>query len=117
MTSGGLLCIFGSDTFVPIRWTCKKQTSVSHCSTEAEMVSLDAGLRMDRIPALDLWDLVIELFHSSLNPLNKAKSQVQGNWSRNITSNKHTPNKTKVPTQHDNFDMNNVDCVPSGSRD
>ena len=29
-TSGGLLCIFGSRTFVPISWMCKKQTSVSH---------------------------------------------------------------------------------------
>ena len=32
---------------------------------EAEVISLDAGLRMDGIPALDLWDLVIEVFHSS----------------------------------------------------
>ena len=29
-TSGGTLCIFGSHTFVPISWMCKKQTSVSH---------------------------------------------------------------------------------------
>ena len=27
-TSGGTLCIFGSHTFVPISWMCKKQTSV-----------------------------------------------------------------------------------------
>ena len=32
-TSGGTLCIFGSHTFVPISWMCKKQTSVSHSST------------------------------------------------------------------------------------
>ena len=31
---------------------CKKQTSVSHSSTEAEIISLDAGLRMDGIPSL-----------------------------------------------------------------
>ena len=54
-TSGGLLCVFGSHTFVPISWMCKKQTSVSHSSTEAVIISLDAGLRMDGIPALDLW--------------------------------------------------------------
>ena len=64
-TSGGLLCKFGSHTFVPMSWVCKKQTSVSHSSPEAEIMSLDAGLRMDGIPALDLWDLVIEEFHSS----------------------------------------------------
>ena len=43
-TSGGTLCIFGSHTFVPISWMCKKQTSVSHSSTESEMISLDTGL-------------------------------------------------------------------------
>ena len=51
--------------FVSISWVCKKQTSVPHSSTEAEIISLDASLRMDGIPALDLWELVIELFHSS----------------------------------------------------
>ena len=60
-TSGGVLCIFGCRTLVPISWMCKKQTSVSHSSTESEIISLDAGLRMDGFPALDLWDLVIEV--------------------------------------------------------
>ena len=58
-TSGGTLCVFGSHTFVPISWMCKKQTSVSHSSTEPEIISLDAGLRLDGIPALDLWDLIV----------------------------------------------------------
>ena len=38
---------------------CKKQTSVSHSSTESEIISLDAGLRLDGIPALDFWDLIV----------------------------------------------------------
>ena len=42
-TSGGTLCVFGSHTFVPISWMCKKQTSVSHSSTESEIISLDTG--------------------------------------------------------------------------
>ena len=42
-TSGGVLCIFGSRTCVPISWMCKKQTAVSHSSTESEIISLDAG--------------------------------------------------------------------------
>ena len=53
-TSGGIPCIFGSRTFVPVSWMSKKQTSVFHSSTEAEVISLNAGLRMDGIPALDL---------------------------------------------------------------
>ena len=55
------ICLFGSHSFDPISWMCKKQTSVSHSSTESEVISFDAGLRMDGIPALDLWDLVIKL--------------------------------------------------------
>ena len=50
-TSGGTLCVLGSHTFVPISWMCKKQASVSHSSTESEIISLDAGLRLDGIPA------------------------------------------------------------------
>ena len=49
---GLVLCIFGSHTFVPTSYMCKKQTSVSHSSTEAEIISLDAVLRMDGIQAL-----------------------------------------------------------------
>ena len=45
-TSGGTLCIFGSHTFVPISWMCKKQTAFSHSSTESEIISLDTGLRL-----------------------------------------------------------------------
>ena len=52
---------------MPISWMCKKQTSGSHGSTEAEIISLDAGLRMDGIPALDLWNLVMEVFHCDQN--------------------------------------------------
>ena len=39
-----ILCIFGSQTFVPVSWMCKKQSSVSHSSTKSEVISLDAGL-------------------------------------------------------------------------
>ena len=60
-TSGGTWCVFWSHTFVPFSWMCQKQTSVSHSSTESEIISLDAGFRMDGTPALDLWDLIVAL--------------------------------------------------------
>ena len=44
---------------------CKKQTSVSNSSTESEIISLDAGLRLDGIPALDLWDLIVAVLHET----------------------------------------------------
>ena len=117
-TSGGLLCISGSQTFVPKSWTCKKQSSVSHSSTEVELISLDAGLRMDGRPALDLWVLVTETFHSSPNQTNKSRDfgEPQGNLLQSTTLNMRSQN----PTKHINLVLANADHVssnvkPSGS--
>ena len=56
---------------------CQRGKRVSYSSTESETVYLDASLRTDGIPALDLWDLVIEVLHSSLNQRKKSKATVQ----------------------------------------
>ena len=57
---------------------CKKQTSVSDSSTESEIISLDAGLRMDGIPPLDLWWW--EVLHSS-NYKTSSTQEASGNRS------------------------------------
>ncbi len=62
-TSGMTLCLFGSRTFVPLAWLCKKQAAVSHSSTEAELVALEAALRLDGLPCLELWDCMMDVFH------------------------------------------------------
>ena len=49
--SGGVQCVFDSQTIVPLHGR-KKQTAVSHCSAESENISLDAGLLMDGLPVL-----------------------------------------------------------------
>ena len=67
-TSGGTLCIFGSHTFVPISWMCQKQTPVSHSSTESEIISLDAGLRLD-----GLWDLIVAVLHEKTYQSNQER--------------------------------------------
>ena len=72
-TSGGTLCIFGSHTFLPISWMCKKQTAVSHSSTESEIMSLDAGLKLDGIPALDLWDLIVAVLQGNTYQSNQER--------------------------------------------
>ena len=59
--SGRTLCIFGSHTFVPTSWTYKKQTTFSHSSTESEIISLDTGLRLDGLLALEQWDLIVSV--------------------------------------------------------
>ena len=60
-SSGGTFYVFGSHTFVPKSWMCKKQTSFSHSSTESEIISLDTGLRLDGLPSLELWDLFVSV--------------------------------------------------------
>ena len=65
----------------PISWMCKKQTSVSHSSTESEIISLDAGLRIIGIPALDLWDLIVTVLHGNANQ----RKQVEVNLSTSPT--------------------------------
>ena len=60
-TSRGTLCVFGSHAFAPISWMCKKQTAVSHSSTESDIISLDTRLRLDGLLALELWDLIVSV--------------------------------------------------------
>ena len=91
---------FGSQTFVPMSWMCKKQTSVSHSSTESEVISLDTGLRLDGLPALELWDLIVSVFRSlsqiserTGRPVNDVKKHQKSQWKINV--------------------MENIDSVPS----
>ena len=99
-TSGGTLCIFGSHTFVPISWMCKKQTSVSHSSTDSEIISLDAGLRLDGIPALDLWNLIVAVLHGNTHQ----NDQVRGDPYK-------SPKRKKIHGMID--DLHNVDFISS----
>ena len=99
-TSGGTLCIFGSHTFVPISWMCKKQTSVSHSSTESEIISLDTGLRLDGLPALELWDLIVSVLGNV--------SRVSDNPGRPvIDAHKRQKSQSRIDV------MKDIDLVPS----
>ena len=109
-TSGGILCIFGSHTFVPISGMCKKQTSVSHSSTEAEVISLDAGLRLDGTPALDLWDLIVAVFHGNTYQSNQARRDLCTNQSE-VRSTPHTIQKRRKA--HGKIDDLSVDFISS----
>ena len=99
-TSGGTLCVFGSHTFVPISWMCKKQTAVSHSSSESEIISLDTGLRLDGLPALEFWDVIVS---------------VLGNVSRvSDRSVKPESDDHKHHKSHNKIDvMKDIDLVPS----
>ena len=98
------MCVFGSHTFVPISWMCKKQTSVSHSSTESEIISLDAGLRLYGIPALDLWDLIVSLLGNTIQTHERTGQPV-------VDCDKdHGPNRRSQGMINV---LNNIECVPS----
>ena len=103
-TSGGTLCIFESHTFVPINWMCKKQTSVSHSSTESEIISLDAGLILDGIPALDLWDLIVSVLGNTTQNHDRTVKPVV-NCDKDHGPNKRSQGMFNV--------LNSIDCGPS----
>ena len=71
-TSGAYLCLVGPRTFVPLSWICKRQTAISHSSTEAEVISLDAALRMEGLPSLMLWETILDVFPFTIIQLVKA---------------------------------------------
>ena len=83
-----------------ISWMCKKQTAVSHSSTESEIISLDTGLRLDGLLALELWDLIVS---------------VLGNISRiSDRSGKPDSDVHKSHKPHKKIDvMKDIDSVPS----
>jgi hypothetical protein len=58
-TSGSYIALVGPNTFMPIASLCKKQTVVSHSSTESEIISMEIALRTEVIHILHFWDLVI----------------------------------------------------------
>ena len=45
-----------------------KQCAVFHSTAEAEVISLDAGVRLEGLPALSLWSLVIDVFEPKASP-------------------------------------------------
>ena len=61
-TSGMFCALVGPKTFVPLSWFCKKQTATSTSSSEAEVIALDAGLRLEGLPLLTLWETVLSVF-------------------------------------------------------
>ena len=104
---------FGSHTFVPVSWMCKKQTAVYHSSTESEIISLDAGLRLDGLPALDLRDMIVAVLGNT-NQSHKEQGDMLMN-KREGRSPPHTIQKRKQSRRVIN-DLDNVDFIPSNGQ-
>ena len=72
--------------FVPTSWICKKQTSVSHSSTESEIISLDTGLRLGGLPALEPWDLIVSVLGNVSHISDRTVKPVNGRKNLTIKS-------------------------------
>ena len=98
-TSGGTLCAFSEAIRLFQSVGCvRNKLQFSHGSTESEIISLDAGLRMDGIPALDLWDLIVAVVHGNTHQ----NDQVRGDPYK-------SPTRKKIHGKID--DLNNVDFI------
>ena len=56
------------------------------------IISLDAGLRLDGTPALDLWDLIVAVLHGNTNQSNQARGDLCTNQ-REVRAVPHTLQK------------------------
>jgi hypothetical protein len=61
-TSGVFLRVEGSNTSFPLAGMSKKQTCVSHSTPESEIVAADLAARSQGLPALCLWEVILERY-------------------------------------------------------
>ena len=89
----------------------QKKTSVSYGFTESAIISLDAGLRMDGLLALDLWDMVIEMLRSTNNNAQPTQTSHQetGAVLDSKTKTQHVKRKQK------DEQLSEVDYVPTNT--
>ena len=59
-TSGIFLALYGPHSFFPLRGQGTKQTAVSHSAAEAEIVAADHAIRMAGLPAMPLWERLLD---------------------------------------------------------
>ena len=75
-------------------WMCKTQTSVSHSSTESEIISLDTGLRLDGLSALELWYLIVSVLGNIFRISDRTVKPVNG-------EDKHHKSQNKIDVMQD----------------
>ena len=93
--------MIGPHTFVPLSWLCKKQTAVSHSSTEAEIIALEAVMRMEGLPMLNLWTQVLDTVYRNKDDLAviTVQEQFQKYWTLSLDSVDYVP--ASMPTHRE----------------
>lgn len=59
-TSGIIMALEGTETWFPLAWASRRQTATARSTTEAEMISLGAGLFGEGIPAQELFETIFQ---------------------------------------------------------
>ena len=83
---------------------CKKQTAVSHSSTESEIISLDTGLRLDGLPALEFGDLIVSVLGNISRISDRSGKPENG-------ENKHHKSHNKIDAMKDRAPRSFIVCV------
>ena len=96
--TGAFLCLMGPRTYAPLSWFGKKRTTQAHSSTESELVALDAALRVEGLPALTMWDTIIDIFNPEVD----------------IHSEPNNSHNNSIPTCYNVIydELSNLDHVP-----
>ena len=76
-TSGGFVEVVGPNSYFPLDWFSKRQTSTAHSTTEAELVSASKMLRESLVPLQHLWSIMLgRTVHSVINEDNQSTISV-----------------------------------------
>jgi hypothetical protein len=92
-TGGCYLAIVGPNTFAPVTASCKKQTCVSHSSTESEIVAAEQGIRTEGLQVLASWELVTELLGTAPSKVAETQSGRPKDLEMNPYSENFNPGK------------------------
>ena len=110
-TPGGTLCVFGTHTFVPIIWMCKKQTCVSHSSTESEIFLWLQVYEWTEFPRLISGIWLLCCIQTQVKNRNFKQARSDPSYSKASEKRVNSQCNTQVSQRH--LELWNVDFVSS----
>ena len=110
--SAGPLCIFGSQTFVPICWMCQKHQFHKVLQKLKSFLSMQVYAWMEfQLLIFGIWFFEVFHFHQT----NSTTPKIKYEETRRVTRDQTSTPKIK-PTQHDNCDLSIADYVSSNAK-
>lgn len=117
-TSGGFLVLVGPNTFFPLAWLSKAQTATSRSTTESEAVSLAMGFFSEALPALSLWELILDrtVELHCLQDNEATIKVIENGWSAKLRHVLRT-HKVNLGSLAEQFEDDNVHLDPVGTKE